>query len=97
MRHLLTESDPNTTTTTDTTNTTTTTTTSPTAVRSTTATTIASSSTWSKEEDDKLEKAVNAMLADQAEGDEEALDWDDISNRCFPLRSAVQCLKRFNA
>mmetsp|Transcript_12675 Transcript_12675/g.19074 ORF Transcript_12675/g.19074 Transcript_12675/m.19074 type:complete len:585 (+) Transcript_12675:57-1811(+) len=71
-----------------------------------TATATPARISWSKEEDDKLQKVVQEMLDANKEGasgenkeeedDDDVVDWDVIANKYFPLRTAVQCLQRYN-
>lgn len=54
-----------------------------------------SNPSWSKEEDDKLEKAVvEEVVVEDAEDGGEVVDWEAIASKYFPLRTAEQCQER---
>ena len=57
---------------------------------------------WSKEEDDKVQKAVQEILdeskmsANMKVNEDKVVDLDIIANKHFPLKTAVQCFQRYN-
>ena len=68
----------------------------------TTTTTTTASEVWSKEEDDKLAKVLEDLRNPNANrnpngsssNNNKELDWEDIAQKYFPLRSAEECQVR---